>query len=135
MKVERILETAVYADDLSQAELFYTRVLGLKLFAKELGRHLFFRCGNQMFLIFNPMKTAVQTEIAPHGAQGPGHMAFAVTLAEMDDWVAHLHKMEVVIEKDMLWPKGGRSLYFRDPAGNCLELASPSIWGLNEDNI
>ena len=37
----------------------------------------------------------------------------------------------VEIEVDYLWPGGGRSIYFRDPAGNSLEFAEPSIWGLN----
>jgi hypothetical protein len=27
-----------------------------------------------------------------------------------------------------LWPRGGMSLYVRDPAGNCVELASPRLW-------
>jgi hypothetical protein len=36
----------------------------------------------------------------------------------------------VAIEADFEWPKGGRSIYFRDPAGNCLEFAEPKIWGL-----
>jgi hypothetical protein len=36
----------------------------------------------------------------------------------------------VEIESDFLWPSGGRSIYFRDPAGNCLEFADPRIWGL-----
>ena len=42
---------------------------------------------------------------------------------------------EFEIEKDVAWPNGGRSLYFRDPAGNCLELASPLVWGMAEGNI
>ena len=40
----------------------------------------------------------------------------------------------IQIEKDVAWPKGGRSLYFRDPAGNCLEFASPLVWGIAEGN-
>ena len=34
------------------------------------------------------------------------------------------------IEADFEWPGGGRSIYFRDPAGNCLEFAEPRIWKL-----
>ena len=132
MNALRILETSLYADDLEQAELFYTSVLGFELFAKEPGRHLFFKCGSQMLLIFDPNRTLKETEVAPHGARGPGHVAFAVPLAELDDWAAHLRLKGTPIEHDVSWPKGGRSLYFRDPAGNCLEFASPLVWGMEE---
>jgi len=131
-QVRRILETSLYADDLDQAELFYGKVLGLKLFAKEPDRHVFFRCGDQMLLIFNPARTIKETEVAPHGATGPGHVAFAVSLAELDQWAARLRSAKIDIEKEVTWPKGGRSIYFRDPAGNCLELASPLVWGMRD---
>jgi catechol 2,3-dioxygenase-like lactoylglutathione lyase family enzyme len=132
MNILKILETCLYAEDLEQAEEFYTRVLGLQLFARERGRHLFFKCGNQMLLIFEPSKTIKETEIAPHGALGPGHVAFAVPDSELDVWAVRLRDHGVGIEKILSWPKGGRSIYFRDPAGNCLELASPRIWGIEE---
>ena len=135
LRLERILETSLYADDLDQAEAFYKSVLGLNLFAKEAGRHLFFKLGDQMLLIFNPAKTIEESGVAPHGASGPGHIAFAVPKSEIDEWKEHLKGKGVEIEKDVLWPNGGRSLYFRDPAGNCLEFASPLAWGMAEGNI
>ncbi len=133
-QVGRILETSLYAEDLERAELFYSTVLGLELFAKEPGRHVFFKCGNQMLLIFNPSATILETEVAPHGAHGPGHVAFAVPMAELDQWAARLREKQIAIEKEVTWPKGGRSLYFRDPAGNCLEFASPRVWGIEEQS-
>ena len=135
LQLRRILETSLYADDLDQAEAFYKSVLGLNLFAKEAGRHLFFKFGNQMLLIFNPAKTIEESEVAPHGTRGPGHVAFAVALSELDQWKSHLQENGIQIEKDVAWPKGGRSLYFRDPAGNCLEFASPLIWGMAEGDL
>ena len=132
LQLRRILETALYADDLNQAESFYTSVLGLNRFAKEAGRHLFFKFGDQMLLIFNPNRTIEESEAAPHGAHGPGHVAFAVPMSELGGWERRLKEKGVEIEKDVLWPKGGRSLYFRDPAGNCVELASPLVWGMEE---
>ena len=128
----RILETSLYTEDLEQAESFYAGVLGFELFAKEPGRHLFFKCGNQMLLIFDPNRTLNETEVAPHGTRGPGHVAFAVPLPELDEWAVHLRLKGTAIEHAVSWPKGGRSLYFRDPAGNCLELASPLVWGIEE---
>ena len=43
--------------------------------------------------------------------------------------------LKIEIEKDVTWPNGGRSIYFRDAAGNCLELASPLIWGMAESDV
>ena len=40
--------------------------------------------------------------------------------------------LEVSIEAEVEWPNGGFSIYLRDPAGNSVELATPSIWGLGE---
>ena len=134
LRLGRILETSLYADDLDQAEAFYKSVLGLNLFAKEAGRHLFFKLGDQMLLIFNPAKTIEKSEVAPHGAHGPGHVAFTVPMSEMDGWEKELKGKGVEIEKDVQWPKGGRSLYSRDPAGNCLELASPLVWGMQDSS-
>jgi catechol 2,3-dioxygenase-like lactoylglutathione lyase family enzyme len=134
LRLERILETCLYADDLDKAERFYTSVLGLHLHAKETGRHLFFKCGSQMLLIFNPAKTIQESDAAPHGAHGPGHVAFAVPLAELNQWKSHLEAMNISIEKEVSWPNGGCSIYFRDPAGNSLELASPLLWGMPDDD-
>lgn len=133
LQLGEILETCLYVDDLGQAEKFYGSVLGLRLFAKETSRHLFFKCGRQMLLVFNPAATLAEKEIAPHGARGPGHVAFSVPLAQMDLWRTRLSKSGIGTEKDVTWPNGGRSLYFRDPAGNCLEFTSPVIWGMTED--
>jgi catechol 2,3-dioxygenase-like lactoylglutathione lyase family enzyme len=135
LQLRHILETSLYAEDLDQAEAFYKSVLGLDLFAKETGRHLFFKLDDQMLLIFNPVRTIEESEAARHGARGPGHAAFAVPLSEMVHWKKQLKENGVEVEKDVQWPNGGRSLYFRDPAGNCLELASPIVWGMAEDNL
>jgi catechol 2,3-dioxygenase-like lactoylglutathione lyase family enzyme len=68
--------------------------------------------------------------VPAHGAEGPGHACFAVAEDEMDGWKARLAAAGIAIEHEQDWPRGGRSFYFRDPAGNSLELATPRIWGL-----
>ena len=55
--ISGILETVLYAADLDAVEGFYRDILGLDLFTKVPGRHLFYRCGNQVLLIFNPEAT------------------------------------------------------------------------------
>ena len=130
-----ILETVLYARDLAATETFYRDALGLEPFTKVAARHLFYRCGDQVLLIFNPDATRVPPApgalpVPPHGADGPGHICFRASAAELEAWRRQLEAKGVVIEADFEWPGGGRSIYFRDPAGNCLEFAEPRIWGL-----
>ena len=89
MKPAGILETVLYAEDLDGAEAFYREVLGMEPFTKARGRHLFYRCGNQVLLIFNPQATSVPPgsgalPVPPHGALGPGHLCFRATAPEID---------------------------------------------------
>ena len=136
MQPLRVLESCVYATDLEAAERFYTQVIGLEKHAREDGRHVFFRCADGMVLIFNPQHTSTvrtsvgDAELPLHGARGTGHLAFAVHESDIAAWRAHLARCGVEIESEVHWPQGGTSLYIRDPAGNSIELASPSIWGL-----
>jgi catechol 2,3-dioxygenase-like lactoylglutathione lyase family enzyme len=130
-----ILETSLYADDLEAAERFYGGILGLAVHARSPGRHIFFKCDAQMLLLFAPVETvkapgSSSLPVPPHGAHGPGHLCFRATGPEIDCWRARLEASGVEIEADFLWPSGGRSIYFRDPAGNSLEFAEPRIWGI-----
>lgn len=131
-----ILETVLYVGDLYAAEQFYRDVLGMEPFSKAPGRQLFYRCGDQVLLLFNPEATskppsATALPVPPHGAEGPGHVCFRASADEIDAWRQQLKQKGVSIEADFEWPGGGRSIYFRDPAGNCLEFAEPRIWGLS----
>lgn len=135
MSVSAVLESALYVLDLQAAEKFYTEVLGLTFYSKMEGRHLFLRCGNRMVLLFNAEATAVSAggpkDAPTHGAKGEGHLAFAAKDKEIDQWKQHLVQNGVEIEKEISSQKG-RSIYFRDPSQNCLEIASPGIWGIPE---
>jgi catechol 2,3-dioxygenase-like lactoylglutathione lyase family enzyme len=85
-----------------------------------------------MLLLFEPRAASSGRNVPPHGAQGPGHACFAVAEPDLAYWKERLHAAGVAIEQEVDWPRGGRSFYFRDPAGNSLELATPKIWGLPE---
>ena len=129
MQVEQVLETCLYADDLDLAETFYRDVLGLTPFARVEDRHVFFRCGATVFLVFNPLRTAqAEGDVPPHGAHGPGHVAFVMQEEDIKAWRERLSAHNVPIETEITWPSGGYSLYFRDPAGNSVELALPQVW-------
>ena len=133
MQPRDILETCLYVGDLDAAERFYTGVLGLELHSRQEDRHLFLRCGSRMLLLFNPQRSCdAGSDIPPHGALGAGHLAFAAREEELPQWRQHLETHGIPIERTVAWPGGGHSIYFRDPAGNSLEFATPRIWGLNE---
>ncbi|RWF68777.1 MAG: glyoxalase/bleomycin resistance/extradiol dioxygenase family protein [Mesorhizobium sp.] len=136
MTPSAILESALYVTDLNAAEEFYSGVLGLDLLGKVDGRHLFFRCGDGVLLVFNAGATKVppapdaRLKVPPHGAVGDGHLCFAASADEIVRWRAHLEAKKIVIESEFEWPQGGRSIYIRDPSGNSIEFAEPRIWGL-----
>ena len=131
-----ILEAALYADDIDAAEAFYRDVLGLERISRVGNRHVFFRCGEGVLLIFNPEETVkppapdAKLPVPPHGMRGEGHVCFRAGEAEIDRWKERLAEHGVALESEFEWPKGGRSIYFRDPAGNSIEFANPKIWGL-----
>ena len=131
-EIDRVLETVLYVDDLDAAERFYGEVLGLELDSRQDGVFVFFCCGAGMLLLFEPGAAAGGRKVPAHGAKGPGHACFAVAEDALDAWQKHLVAAGVAIEQEVSWPRGGRSFYFRDPAGNSLELATPRIWGLPE---
>ena len=128
-----VLESALYVDDLAAAEAFYGDRLGLERIGRVDGRHAFFRCGAGVVLIFDPAATEVvdpgaALPVPPHGARGPGHLCFAAEPQGIEAWRDRLGALGIAIEAEVRWPGGGRSIYFRDPAGNSLEIAEARIW-------
>ncbi len=129
-QIESVVETALYADDLDQIERFYADVLGLPVIGREPGRHVFFRVGKgNVLLAFNPQVTLAGGVLPAHEAKGPGHFALGIRAETLDAWRRWLTEKGVPIEKEMSWPNGGASIYFRDPAGNSVELVTPGLWG------
>ena len=130
LTVETIVETSIYATDLNAMEAFYSRVLSFEIIDKEAGRHVFFRVGlSSVLLIFNADSTSHGHHLPPHGATGPSHVAFGIKESLLTSWRARLVHHGIAIEKEQSWPRGGRSIYFRDPAGNSIELITPHVWG------
>jgi len=131
MIIQGIIETAIYVDDLQAAEDFYQGILGLRVLGKEMDRHVFFESGPSSVLLAFRAETTLKGDLLPsHGATGPGHFALGIEAAAFDAWRNFLQGHGITIEKEVPWPRGGKSLYFRDPAGNAVELVTPGIWGL-----
>ena len=130
-----VLETALYADDFDAVEAFYGGILDLQKISRGGNRHVFYRCGPGVLLIFNSKETVKPHEpgalpVPPHGTKGHGHVCFRVDGDDIEAMAQKLKAAGIAIEADFHWPNGGRSIYFRDPAGNSLECAEPRIWGL-----
>ena len=138
MTPQGVLETVLYASDLDAAERFYTRVLGLTVIDRTAGHHVFLRSGAGVVLLFNPDQSATHdvqvngVAIPQHGTHGQGHVCFRIPAAQVGQWRSHLAASGVSLEAEIIWPQGGHSLYFRDPAGNSLEVATAALWGLPE---
>ena len=136
MQPSAILESALYVTDLGAAEAFYGEVMGLEQIARAEGRHVFFRCGAGVLLLFDAQATRqppspdAKLPVPPHGTVGEGHLCFAATAEDIGRWKARLADSNIAVEADFEWPNGGRSIYFRDPSGNSIEFAEPRIWGL-----
>jgi catechol 2,3-dioxygenase-like lactoylglutathione lyase family enzyme len=132
MRVTRIFEACLCAGDLAVAHDFYTRVLGLTVASDFSERGIAFRCGDGVVIVFDPAHSQYRERGIPgHATSGAGHLAFAVDGNDLPAWRAHLEACGVPIESEVDWPSGGRSIYFRDPAGNSLELAPPTLWGID----
>ena len=117
----RVYETALYAADVEEAAAFYREVAGLREIAAPDEHSKAFRHDGGVLLIFDPERTGQPGRfVPPHGARGPGHVAFAV------DSLDALDLPEV--EREVEWPEGGRSVYVRDPAGNSVEFVEGEIW-------
>ncbi len=125
----RIFESVLYADDLAAAERFYRDVLKLEVITRS-ELVVSFRCAHGVLLIFNPkLSSPPGRDVPSHGRSGSGHLAFAATDAEREEWKRRLMSAGVAIEAEIDWEQRGRSLYFRDPAGNSIEFAPLTLWG------
>lgn len=126
--IDEVLETCLYVNDIDVAEEFYSRLLNAAAYSRQGERHVFFRVGKTMLLLFNPDETGKPGSVPAHGAMGPGHVAFTVSHARIDFWHARLRELDIEIEQEYDWPSGGKSIYFRDPFNNSLELATKDTW-------
>jgi len=126
--ISQILEVCLYVSDISQAERFYAQLFAIEPVSRSGNRHVFFRIGQIMFLLFNPDETRKQGSVPSHGAVGEGHVAFTITHEKLAVWRTRLHDNNIEIEQEYEWPSGGHSIYFRDPFRNSIELATKDTW-------
>src|SRR5262245_52066062 len=129
-KLNDLKETALYVDDLERAIVFYRDVLGLRILVVDVRFCAFDVAGKPILLLFSRGASVEPTKlpggtIPPHDGAGHLHAAFAVDVAELPVWESHLVAQGVEILSRVSWPRGGQSIYFRDPDGHLLELLTP----------
>ena len=133
LKPDGILETAIYVDDMAAAHSFYHGVLGLERMVED-GRLSAYDAGNRSVLLIFGRDGAIRDLETPggtvpgHNATGPAHFAFRIDPDSYERWRLHLQARDVAITSEVDWGERGKSLYFNDPDGNVVELATPDLW-------
>jgi catechol 2,3-dioxygenase-like lactoylglutathione lyase family enzyme len=126
-------ETSLYVDDLARAKRFYAEVLGLEMLVSDERLCAFNVAGRHVLLLFlrgasnQPMQLPGGT-IPPHDASGQIHVGFSIDRDQLAAWEARLDAAGVEIISRVAWPRGGQSIYFRDPDQHLLELLTPGVW-------
>jgi catechol 2,3-dioxygenase-like lactoylglutathione lyase family enzyme len=134
-QLDAVLETALYVDDLPRAVRFYIDVMDLAPLYQD-SRMCALSVGGKSVLLIFPRGGSLQTvhmpggTIPPHDGSGPLHIAFAIAKGALAEWEMRLGKHGVAIEGRTVWKRGGESIYFRDPDGHLLELATPGLWAI-----
>jgi catechol 2,3-dioxygenase-like lactoylglutathione lyase family enzyme len=131
--IRRVLETALYCDDLAATAAFYKDLLGLREHFSDARLVALDAFGATVLLLFarGASKDGVTFpggRIPPHDGSGPAHIAFAIDSADLAAWESRLAAANIAIESRVTWSRGGASLYFRDPEGHSVELATPGVW-------
>ncbi len=134
-KLDGILETAIHTADMPRSRAFYEDVLGLTPIHSDERLSAYAVAGRDVLLVFRKGATAQTVVLASgtipgHGGDGALHVAFAIGKDELFRWEAYLAERGVVIEGRNDWERGGHSIYFRDPDGHLLELATPGLWSV-----
>ena len=132
-RIVAVLETVLYVDALDRAASFYEEVMGLAILHADARMRAFNVGGRGTLLLFPRGGTLEPVEtpggsIPPHDGTGPIHLAFSIEADAFEVWQDHLAASGVPLESTVRWPRGGTSLYFRDPDGHLLELATPGLW-------
>lgn len=128
MNFLRIKETCLYCHDLEKAKEFYGTLLGLPLIHYQPGKHIFFRAGSSVLLIFNPDDSKLKTSPPGHYAEGNQHFAFEVGVSEYASHKKQIESKGIQIVDRVIWKNGSESFYFKDPEGNILEIVPEGIW-------
>jgi catechol 2,3-dioxygenase-like lactoylglutathione lyase family enzyme len=128
-RIDGILESSLYVDDVANSARFYQKVFGFTTISSFGERGCAMKAGNrQVLLLFK--KGGSRSGPSSHDGGGELHIAFAVFATELAIWEGWLAENGIAVEEKRLWDLGGQSLYFRDPDRHLIELATPGVWSI-----
>lgn len=128
-----ILETCLYVEDVPRSREFYEQLFGFDALLADDRIATLAVVPGQVLILF---KRGATTEpipvgegfIPPHDGGGRQHFAFSIDAGDIEAWRERLTGQGIAVESEVDWPTGGQSLYFRDPDGLLVELATPGLW-------
>ncbi len=132
-QIEGLLETSLYARDLGRTAAFYRDLFGFKALVDSPRLVAFEVAARHVLLVFQSGATEDDVQdargtIPGHDGRGRLHLALSIAAADYEAWRRRLGERGIAIAGEYRWPRGGTSLYFRDPDGALVELATPGLW-------
>ncbi len=134
-QVTGVLETSLYVADVERSKRFYQVLFGFEVLLEDDRLSALAVDGKQVLLLFRK-KGSVNSVVIPggtipgHDGSGEQHMAFSIAGSQLEAWRNRLQEQGIAIESTVRWPRGGESLYFRDPDNHLMELATPGVWSI-----
>ena len=130
-----VLETSLYVDDLDRASRFYEETFGLTCIQSDERLRAYSVGDRSVLLLFkrgasNRVTRLPEGKLGPHDGSGPLHLAFSISAEDLPTWEKLLVARGIAIETRIRWPRGGTSIYFRDPDNHSVELATPGVWSI-----
>lgn len=130
-----VLETSLYVDDLDRASRFYEEIFGLTRIQGDDRLRAYSVGDRSVLLLFkrgasNRVTELPEGKLGAHDGSGPLHVAFSISAEDLPAWEKLLVARGIAIETRVRWPRGGTSIYFRDPDNHSVELATPGVWSI-----
>jgi catechol 2,3-dioxygenase-like lactoylglutathione lyase family enzyme len=134
-RITGVLETCIHVEDVARSARFYESLFGFRRLAFDERFCAFDVAGRDVLILFRRGGTSEPVMlpggvIPPHDGSGHLHFALSIPADEFASWEERLRDSAVAIESRVKWPRGGESLYFRDPDKHLVELATPGTWAI-----